>query len=354
MLMKNPKKRIIQKCPIPKSEHPYITMAHGSGGRMTHELIDKIFIPAFGNAESQFDHDGAVLKSPGDKLVVTTDSFVVNPLFFPGGDIGVLAVNGTVNDLAMCGARPLYLSASFIIEEGLAIETLWQIVLSMRSAADIAGIKIVTGDTKVVDRGKGDGVFINTTGIGEVMRDLRINPFNIKTGDFIIINGDIGRHGIAVLSQREGLSFDTVIKSDCAPLSDAVMRLIESGMEIHCLRDLTRGGLATALVELADTANVKVEIQEDLIPVLSDVNAACEILGFDPAYIANEGRFVAFVPERFVDKALAVMSSMGNEFLPAVIGKVIDTDAGLVTFKNSYGAELIIDMLTGDQFPRIC
>jgi hydrogenase expression/formation protein HypE len=352
--MKKPEKQIYPACPIPKSEYPYITMAHGSGGRMTHQLIDKIFIPAFGSEVSPLDHDGAVLDSPPEKLVVTTDSFVVDPLFFPGGDIGTLAVNGTVNDLAMCGARPLYMSVGFILEEGLAIETLWQITLSMRSAAKKAGIQIVTGDTKVVDRGKGDGVYINTTGVGEVGGDLQIDPSKIKPGDRVIINGDIGRHGIAVLSTREGLSFDTEIESDCAPLSGTVLKLLHSGVEIHCLRDLTRGGLATALVELAASAGVKIEIDEDSIPVINEVNAACEILGFDPAYIANEGRFVAFIPERFVDRAVEVISSTADVAKPSVIGRVSDSDPGLVTFKNSFGAERIIDMLSGDQFPRIC
>jgi len=352
--MKDPDKQSFPTCPIPKSEYPYITMAHGSGGRMTHQLIDKIFLPAFGNELSRLDHDGAVLDPPDGRLVFTTDSFVVNPLFFPGGNIGTVAVNGTVNDLAMCGARPLYMSAGFILEEGLPIETLWKIVLTMKSAAEFAGIRIVTGDTKVVDKGKGDGVFINTTGVGEVSRNLRIDPSNIKAGDFVIINGDIGRHGIAVLSRREGLSFETEIESDCAPLSGTVIKLIENGIEIHCLRDLTRGGLATALVELANAAKLKIEIDEDSIPVLGDVGAACEILGFDPVYIANEGRFVAFVPERFADKAVKLMSSVEDGVRPAVIGRVCDNNSGLVTFKNSFGAERIIDMLSGDQFPRIC
>lgn len=352
--MKSLSKQFRLECPIPKSEYPVITMAHGSGGRLMHQLIDRIFKAAFGDIELQAEHDGAVLENMDGKLVLTTDSYVVNPLFFPGGDIGTLAVNGTVNDLAMCGAQPLYISAGFILEEGLPIETLWQIVLSMRQAAGAASVKIVTGDTKVVDKGKGDGLYINTAGVGIVGHINHIAPSKIKPGDIIIINGDIGRHGIAVLSQRESLSFETVIESDCAPLSGVVAELIKSGIEIHCLRDLTRGGLATALAEIAGSAALNIKIDEEAIPVVDAVNAACEILGFDPLYLANEGRFVAFMPERFVSKAYDIISKLNDGFAPAIIGRVTDAGDGLVVLKSKIGTERIIDMLSGDQFPRIC
>lgn len=352
--MKLPNEQFQMECPIPKSEYPFITMAHGSGGKLMHQLISKIFITAFGDMGIQAEHDGAVLDQLDGKLVMTTDSYVVNPIFFPGGNIGTLAVYGTVNDLAMCGARPMYISAGFILEEGLPITTLWEVALSMRHAAEAANIKIVTGDTKVVDKGKGDGIYINTAGVGELKQGIQIAPSNVEPGDAIIISGDIGRHSIAVLTQREGLSFDTVIESDCAPLSNVVMALINSEIEIHCLRDLTRGGLASALVEIANTANANITIDEDSIPVIEDVSTACEILGFDPLYLANEGRFIAFIPERFVDRAMGLMLSTNNGITPAIIGRVGDKGNGWVTLKTSFGVERIIDMLSGDQFPRIC
>ena len=283
-------------CPIPKSDYESILLAHGGGGKLMHQLIDKIFKAAFENPALETEHDGAVIRLDSDKLAFTTDSYVVNPLFFPGGDIGSLAINGTINDLAMCGARPLYISVGFIIEEGFPIDKLWRIVLSMRAAADNTGVKIVTGDTKVIDKGKGDGVFINTAGIGSIEHGLSIKPSSVKPGDMIILSGDIGRHGIAVMSQREGLTFETTIGSDCAPLAEPVMKLLRSNVEIHCLRDLTRGGLATALVEIANASGLSIEIEEKTISVLEEVQGACEILGLDPLYIANEGRFIAIVP----------------------------------------------------------
>ena len=241
---------------------------------------------------------------PSQKLAFTTDSYVIQPLFFPGGDIGTLAVNGTVNDLAMCGARPLFLSAGFILEEGLPMDTLWRVVQSMKLAAEQAGVQIVTGDTKVVDRGKGDGIFINTAGIGVVESSHAISPANVQPGDAIILSGDIGRHGIAIMAVREGLEFESTIESDCAALSGIVLDLIKAEIEVHCLRDLTRGGLASALIEIAEASRLHFEIEESAIPMLEDVKGACEILGFDPLYVANEGRFISFVPAREAERTL--------------------------------------------------
>jgi len=329
-----------------------IQLAHGGGGRLMHQLIDGLFSAILIDPDFGVEHDGAVFESHGTKMAFTTDSFVVHPLFFPGGDIGTLAVYGTVNDLAMCGACPLYLSAGFIIEEGFEIKYLRRIAQSMRAAADIASIKIVTGDTKVVDRGKGHGVFINTAGIGVVDHDLDIGPGSIEPGDVIILSGDIGRHGIAVMAEREGLSFESRISSDVAPLAEPVARLIESGAKVHCLRDLTRGGLATVLVELATSSGKGIQIEERNIPVCEEVKGACEILGLDPLYVANEGRFVTFVPANDSDTALEIMQSSQVE--SCVIGSVTDTRSGLVTIRTHLGTERMVDMLSGEQLPRIC
>jgi len=352
--MSNPDKNIQLNCPIPKSDYPNIVMAHGGGGRLMHQLIEKIFMQAFGSPQLEAKHDGATIETGKGKLVFTTDSYVVSPLFFPGGDIGMLAVNGTVNDLAMCGALPLYLSAGFIIEEGLPIETLWKIALSMRQAADKAGVKIVTGDTKVVDKGKGDGLYINTAGVGVIEHHLYIHPSKIKPGDVVVINGDIGRHGIAVLAEREEFSFETKIESDCAPLADSVMKLIGSTAEVHCLRDLTRGGLATALVEIAKTSGLHIEIDEKAVPVCEGVQGTCEILGFDPMYIANEGRYIAFIPQKDAEKALKAMRSDTTGADSVIMARVTDQKSGLVTLKSRIGAQRIVDMLSGEQMPRIC
>jgi len=341
-------------CPLPISEYPNILLAHGGGGKLMHQLIENIFASSFDNPQLETEHDGVVLDIGRGKLVFTTDSYVVHPLFFPGGDIGTLAVNGTVNDLAMCGARPLYLSVAFILEEGLPIESLWRIAQSMRNAADEADVRIVTGDTKVVDKGRGHGVFINTAGVGVLEHDVTISPASVRPGDVIILNGDVGRHGIAIMAEREGLSFETKIESDCAPLVEPVMKLIDAGIEIHCLRDLTRGGLATALVEIAETSHLHIEIDESGIPVSDDVQGACEILGFDPLYVANEGRFVAFVPEKYAEMTLAILGSDSLGLDARIIGKVTDQNSGLVTMKSIIGAERIVDMLSGEQLPRIC
>ncbi|HUI30263.1 MAG TPA: hydrogenase expression/formation protein HypE, partial [Candidatus Acidoferrales bacterium] len=279
-------------CPIPKSEYENILLAHGSGGKLTHQLIEKMFLPQFKNKLLEPLHDGAVFTVGKQKFAFTTDSYVVHPIFFPGGNIGELAVNGTVNDLAMCGANPVYLSAGFIIEEGLPVDDLWKIVLSMQEAVKRAGIMLVTGDTKVVDRGKGDKIFINTSGIGIIENGVEISPKKIKVGDKIIVSGEIALHGIAIMSVREGIEFETEIKSDTAPLNKLVQKMLDAG-NIHVLRDPTRGGVATTLNELAEQSKLGILIEEESIPVPDDVRGACEILGLDPLYIANEGKLLA-------------------------------------------------------------
>jgi hydrogenase expression/formation protein HypE len=341
-------------CPIPIEQYPNVLLAHGGGGKLTHQLIEKLFLPIFGNPLLETRHDGAVFELGSQKLAFTTDSYVVRPLFFPGGDIGTLAINGTVNDLAMCGARPLYLSAGFIIEEGLPMDSLWRVVRSMKQAADSAGVQLVTGDTKVVDRGKGDGVFINTAGIGILQHGVTIAPTRVKPGDAVLLSGDIGRHGIAIMAVREGLEFESTIESDCAAVSGLVMTLLEAGIEIHCLRDLTRGGLASALVEIAEASSLHIRIEEASIPTLEDVRGACEILGFDPMYVANEGRFVSFVAPKDAEKALSLLHEHPLGDQACRIGTVTDDAAGLVTMKSRIGASRIVDMLSGEQLPRIC
>lgn len=338
-------------CPIPISQYPQVLLAHGSGGKLMHNLIEKMIGPAFSNPLLDSRHDGAVFPLSG-KLAFTTDSYVVHPLFFPGGDIGKLAVHGTVNDLAMCGARPLYLSAAFILEEGLPMDALWQIVQSMRAAADAAGVQIVTGDTKVVDRGKGDGIFINTAGVGIIEHDRVIAPTSVRPGDVLLLNGDIGRHGIAIMAVREGLEFESAIESDTAPLNDVVLKLLDAGIDVRCLRDCTRGGVASTLVEIAEAARVRIDISESAIPVREDVRGACEMLGFDPLYVANEGRFAAFVAPEDADRALAILREFDNS--AAIIGQVYDDVPGRVTMKSRIGASRIVDMLSGEQLPRIC
>jgi hydrogenase expression/formation protein HypE len=331
-----------------------VLLAHGGGGRLTDQLIAKIFRPAFANPFLAEQHDGALINLNGRRLAFSTDSYVVRPLFFPGGDIGTLAINGTVNDLAMCGARPLYLSAGFIIEEGLAMETLWRVVQSMMKAAVHAGIQVVTGDTKVVDKGKGDELFINTAGIGSIDHECAIRPAGIRSGDAVLLSGDIGRHGIAIMSVREGLQFESSIESDCAPLADLVLSLLDNGIEIHCLRDLTRGGLASALNEIAQCSGAQIDIDQSAVLVREEVQGACEILGLDPLYVANEGRFIAFLAPSDVDRTLKAMRSHPLGVEAAQIGVVTTGTPGLVTLKSQIGARRILDLLSGEQLPRIC
>ena len=341
-------------CPIPISDYPHVLMAHGGGGRLMQQLIQKMFTETFHNAYLDSAHDGAVFNMNAGRLAFTTDSYVVQPLYFPGGDIGELAVHGTVNDLAMCGARPLYLSVGFILEEGLPLETLWYLVQSMGHAAQVANVQIVTGDTKVVDRGKGDGIFINTAGIGVIEHDQTIAPDSVQIGDVIILSGDIGRHGIAIMAQREGLSFESEIESDSASVASAVLALFDADIEVHCLRDLTRGGLASALVEIAQKSQSHIHIQEPLIPVREDVRGACEILGLDPLYIANEGRFIAFIPHEDAENALSILRQDPVSTSALIIGQVTNERQGQVTITSTIGVQRIVDMLSGEQLPRIC
>ena len=342
-------------CPVPLSHRTEITVGHGGGGRLTQELIDRVFRPAFANPELDARHDGALLHFPGGgRLAFTTDSHVVSPLFFPGGDIGQLAVNGTVNDLAMCGARPLWLSAGFILEEGFALATLEKVVASMKQAAVAAGVSLVTGDTKVVERGKGDGLYITTSGVGVIETPLTVAPASIRAGDAIILSGDIGRHGMAIMALRAGLTFESEIRSDCAPLVAPVQALLQAGLEIHCLRDLTRGGLATSLVELAEAANLAIAIDAAKVPVSEIVQGACEILGLDPFYVANEGRFVCLLPEAQAGRALEILNQTALGGAPVIIGFVKAGPAGQVTQRTVIGSERMIDRLSGEQLPRIC
>jgi hydrogenase expression/formation protein HypE len=341
-------------CPTPVARYPQVLLAHGGGGRLMHQLLEQVFLKAFSNPWLDTGHDAAVVEAGAARIAFTTDSYVVRPLFFPGGTIGTLAVNGTVNDLAMAGARPLGLSAGFIIEEGLAIETLEQVVASMQGAAREAGVSIVTGDTKVVDRGKGDGVFINTAGIGLVEHDLRIAPASVRPGDAVILSGDVGRHGMAIMAVREGLQFESAIESDCAPLTAPALDLVKSGVEVHCLRDVTRGGLASALNEIAGGARVGMAVEERLVPVREDVRGACEILGFDPLYVANEGRFVAFVPAHHAERAVELIRRHAVSGEACVIGRVTAESPGMVIIRGLLGSTRVLDMLSGEQLPRIC
>ena len=343
-------------CPVPRVADDRIVLAHGGGGRLTHQLIEKIFMPAFGNPMLEQRHDGAVVAVNGTRLAFTTDSFVVRPLIFPGGNIGDLAVYGTVNDLAMCGARPLYLSAGFILEEGLEMDTLRTVVASMQEAAVNANVRLVTGDTKVVDKGKGDGIFVNTSGIGVIEANVatEIGPAAVQPGDVVVVSGDLGRHGIAILSVREGLEFESPILSDCANLWPSVEALLNAGIEIHCLRDLTRGGLATTLNEIAADRNVCISLQEALIPVNEVVQGACEILGLDPLYVANEGRFAVFVPAAQADTALEIMQKVPVSQGSVRVGTVEESPGCTVLLQSRIGGNRVVDMLSGEQLPRIC
>jgi hydrogenase expression/formation protein HypE len=342
------------QCPVPLPHSAEITIGHGGGGKLTQDLINRVFRPAFSHPALDAQHDGAILSVGGARLAFTTDSHVVSPLFFPGGDIGSIAVNGTVNDLAMCGARPLWLSAAFVIEEGLPTAVLERVASSMKAAAGAAGVAIVTGDTKVVERGKGDQLYITTAGVGLIAHSLTVAPSSIRTGDAVLLSGDIGRHGMAIMATREGLAFENPIESDCAPVSASVQAMLDAGIEIHCLRDLTRGGLATALVELAEASRLSIGVEENLIRVTEPVRGACEILGLEPAYVANEGRFVCILPADQAPAALEIMARTAPGGPPALIGRVSASPAGTVTLRSIIGAERILDRLSGEQLPRIC
>ncbi|MCC7499474.1 MAG: hydrogenase expression/formation protein HypE [Bryobacterales bacterium] len=341
-------------CPLPPPAGDRIQLAHGGGGRLTRQLIEQIFLPAFSGLELDARHDGAVLPFEGARLAFTTDSFVVDPPVFPGGTIGDLAINGTVNDLAMCGAEPLHLSAAFILEEGFPVDTLRTVAESMRLAATRAGVGIVTGDTKVVDRGKGGGVFISTSGIGVVRTPSAVDPRRVTPGDAVLLSGDIGSHSVAILSVRGGLEFDSPVTSDTVSLWPAVDALIRAGIEIHCLRDATRGGVATALNEIASTAGISITVNESEVPVTEPVRGASEILGLDPLYMANEGRFLAIVPQSDGARALETLRGIGVSSGARMIGRVTEGGRPRVTLRSPIGGMRVLDMLSGEQLPRIC
>jgi hydrogenase expression/formation protein HypE len=336
-----------------------VTLAHGSGGKAMRDLIDDLFVSSFDNPtlallEDQSRLDLAGLMALGDRLAFTTDSFVVDPLFFPGGDIGALAINGTVNDLAVGGARPLYLTCSVILEEGLPIDRLRQVVRSMKASATTAGVQVVTGDTKVVPHGSADKLFINTAGIGVIRSGVSPAAHRIQPGDVILINGSLGNHGAAILVARGELAIDTPIESDCQALHGLVEAILEICPDVKAMRDATRGGLATVLNEFALTANVGIRLQESTLPVQPEVIGLCELLGLDPLYLANEGKLVVVVPPAYADPTLAAMQAHPAGHHSRIIGEVIDTPAGMVLLKTLFGAERVVDMLVGDQLPRIC
>ena len=341
-------------CPIPLRSHPNIVMGHGGGGKLSAELVEHLFLPAFANDTLASLGDSAQLDVNGARLAFSTDSYVVRPLFFPGGNIGALAVHGTVNDIAMSGAQPLFLSAGFILEEGLPLDQLGVIAESMGAAARAAGVTLVTGDTKVVDKGHGDGVFINTSGFGLIPPGVRIGPDRARPGDVVIVSGALGVHGIAIMSVREGLEFGTVIQSDSAPLNGLVAAMLAVTPEIHVLRDPTRGGLASSLNEIAKTSGVGIAYTERKLPVPPDVQAACDILGMDPVYIANEGKLVAMVPPAQAEAVLAAMQAhpLGREAV--IIGEVTEQHPGVVVARTGIGGSRVVDMQVGEQLPRIC
>lgn len=332
-----------------------ITLAHGAGGKATHTLIDAVFLDAFDNPTLQRMEDGATVAAGPAQLAFTTDSFVVSPLFFPGGDIGDLAVNGTVNDLVMCGARPLWLSAGFILEEGFGVADLQRVAASMRRAADLAGVQIVTGDTKVVERGKGDGCYINTSGVGLLDRGLSLSAASAKPGDVVIVSGPIGEHGVTIMLARGDLGIDSDLVSDTASLHEVSAALLDAiGDGVRCLRDATRGGVATILNEVASASTVAVVVDESAVPVRAEVTGACELLGIDPLYVACEGRFVAVVDGARAGDALAALRAHPLGAEAAIVGRVQDDPPGLVMIKTTFGGTRIVDLLVGDPLPRIC
>jgi len=344
-------------CPLPQSQYDRILLGHGSGGTLSNDLIRKVFLPAFDNKTLSALEDQATISLNGvgsPRMAFTTDSFVVRPLFFPGGDIGKLAVHGTVNDLAVGGATPLYLSAAFILEEGLPIADLKKIVASMRSACDEAGVTLVTGDTKVVDRGKGDQIFITTSGVGVVPAGRSLSIGNARPGDLILVSGTLGDHGIAIMSVREGIEFETVLESDSAALTGLVGAMLEACPSIRCMRDPTRGGVSSSLNELAEASRVGVRLDEAALPLKPEVKAACEMLGLDPLYVANEGKLIAVVPPESAERVLLAMRGHPLGRSAAVIGEVVDDHVGMVVMKSLVGGERVVTMIAGEQLPRIC
>jgi hydrogenase expression/formation protein HypE len=341
-------------CPVPIDQYERVVLGHGSGGRLSAQLLRSVFLPALGNPLLDALEDQATVALGRGRVAFTTDSFVVRPLFFPGGDIGRLAVCGTVNDLAVGGAEPRFLAAAFILEEGLPLADLRRIVASMRAACDEAGVVLVTGDTKVVDRGKGDQVFITTTGIGEVVDGRALSIAAARPGDRVLVSGTIGDHGIAILSVREGLAFDTVLGSDCAPLGGLTRAMLAASPRIRCMRDPTRGGVSSALNELAAASHVGVELDEAALPVRDEVRSACELLGLDPLYVANEGKLLAVVPEPDAEEVLAAMRAHPLGHDARAIGRVVAEHPGLLTMRSLVGGDRVVQMLAGEQLPRIC
>lgn len=354
MTVDSPNLQPLGTCPLPKSRYDQILLGHGSGGALSSDLIHKIFLPGFNNPTLNSLEDQATLNIDSARLAFTTDSFVVKPIFFPGGDIGKLAVHGTVNDLAVGGATPLYLSAAFILEEGLALTDLQKIVTSMRLACDEAGVTLVTGDTKVVDRGKGDQIFIATSGIGSIPAGRSLSIKKAKPGDKIIVSGTIGDHGIAIMSVREGIEFETVLESDTASLADLTRVMLAECPSIRCMRDPSRGGVSSTTNELADASNVGVWLDESLLPIKPEVKAACAMLGLDPLYVANEGKLLVVVPAEDARHLLATMRAHPLGKNAAVIGEVVDDHAGMVVLRSLVGGERVVTMIAGEQLPRIC
>jgi len=342
------------QCPIPRSEYEHVVLAHGGGGRLTRHLVEKMILSRLGNEFLDRDHDGAVLPPQEGEMAMTTDSFVVDPIFFPGGDIGDLALNGTVNDLVSCGAEPMYISLSLILEEGLAMEDLWKIILSIERASSTAGVKVVTGDTKVVERGKGDRIFINTTGIGSVVPGLRISPRHCTPGDVVLINGSIGDHGIAILSARDGLGLEAGVKSDTLALNRMMSVVFRHRKEIHVLRDPTRGGVAGTLNEICLASGTGILLDENELPVKDGVRGACELLGLDPLYVANEGKMLVILPEAHAEEVLSIMRDHEEGMESRIIGRVTEDHPGMVRMHTAIGTTRIIDMISGEQLPRIC
>ncbi len=341
-------------CPVPLTHNEQIVLGHGSGGKLSADLIARTFLPAFDNPALRAGDDGAVVAIPTGRIVVSTDSHVVYPLFFPGGDIGKLAVCGTVNDVAMMGATPLYLTVGFILEEGLPLETLRQVVESMKRAAAEAGVQIIGGDTKVVQRGKADGLYINTTGIGSLPVERKIGGAQAKAGDVVLLSGPMGDHGIAVLGARNELGFETNVQSDCAPLNQLVAAMLAASPNIHVLRDPTRGGVATTLNEIAKQSGTCITLRETALPVRPAVVSVCEMLGFDPLYVANEGKLLALVAQEDAEKVLAAMRATKYGEETVIIGEVLAAPAGRVLMKTAIGATRVVDMLAGELLPRIC